>query len=468
MNQRRAVLLDMGASGPRAREGGALATSLSARGFAFERFTDDRTALTSLAREPAELLIVDADSPSLDLRQLVEIVRSDPRTAHTLIVALASGDPRELPARKEIALILSKPINPDDAANRLESLVITRQRAETNTHELRGHLSQITLPDLLQLLAVNRASGTLTLDAPGRHGTLVLEHGELRAVSSGPISGMKAFVRLLALTEGSFVFTHGTVDPSSMGEVIPLGPALFEATRQLDEIGRLKPTLPEPWVEVRRSRTPISDEMHRRMAENPALTEVARLLETPRTLGALLDASPLPDADLLQALDEFRKEGLVDIAGSASDRVSVFHPSYASALLARASDTGRTLGRVLVLVDPVPTGTLTTLVRALGGIAGFIPAEGIVGTPLGVLGTLQIGGSRVELYAVPAERELTPLWAVFGASADAAIVLHSRDGREKDILVKEIGLPVGTVATLTAQGVADALRTALEHIKRRD
>ena len=75
MSTRRAVALEMGASGPRARESNALAASLSARGFAYERYADPRTAFEALASQPADVLLVDADSPWLDLREFVEALR---------------------------------------------------------------------------------------------------------------------------------------------------------------------------------------------------------------------------------------------------------------------------------------------------------------------------------------------------------------------------------------------------------
>lgn len=471
MSGRRAVILDMGASGPRSREGGALQSALSSRGFVVERFNDERGLLDALAREPADVLVVDADSPSLDLRELVESLRNDPRTALTLIVALASGDPRELPARREIALALSKPINPDEAASRLEGLVVTRQRASANQRELRGDLAQLPLPDLLQLLAVSRASGSLAIDAAGRRGALLLDSGEVRDVSCGPATGLKAFVRLLMLNEGAFVFTHGAVEPAAPGtEVLALGPTLFEATRQVDEIARLKPLLPDPWTEVRRNRQPLDEELQKRVESEMAFAEVERLLRTPRTLGALLDASPATDADLLVAFDAFRRAGFVDIAGgSGGDRVEVLDPPYAAALVARLAEGGRVPARVLMVVDPSTSSAGSPIVRALGGIAGFVPAEGaLLGSwPLGTLGTLMISDARIELYAVPAERDLYPLWAVVGASADAAIIAaDSHDaGREERVLSAEIGLPVVRVnGTPTARSVADALRNAFERL----
>ena len=166
---RRAVFLDVGAIGPRAREGGALAASLAGRGFAIERLPDGQTTLEALAREPADLLVIDADSPSLDLRAFMEALRGEARTASTLVVALASGDPRELPARREIALTLSKPIHADEASSRLEALF-----RSGFTSRLVGVLALPVLRRLQAELAPARHNGASFL---GLQGIVVKSHG---------------------------------------------------------------------------------------------------------------------------------------------------------------------------------------------------------------------------------------------------------------------------------------------------
>jgi CheY-like chemotaxis protein len=473
MSTRRAVALEMGASGPRAREANALASSLSARGFAYERYSDPRLAFESLAQQPADVLLVDADSPWLDLREFVEALRRDPRTTRTLIVALASGDARELPARREIALVLSKPINADEAASRLDGLVVTRQRAASNTRELRGDLAQLPVPDLLQLLATSRASGTLAIEAPGRRGSLVLDNGDLRDVTFGPASGLKAFVRMLMLTEGPFVFTHGALGSQS-GETLALGPSLFEATRQLDEIGRLRSSMPEAWVEVRRSAAAMPESMRTKLASKPVFAEVERLLESSRSLGALLDASVHTDADVLEVLETFRVAGLLDIAGTGTtDRVAVLDASFAPALVARIDESGRSMARVLVLFDGVSSSLEGSMLRALGGLEGFLSAEGASSgpVPLGSLGILRVGDARIELFAVPGDADLYPLCAVFGATADAAIVAAS-PGRPGSVderrIAEEIGIPVAAMeGPISAHTVGSALRNALSQLNPR-
>jgi len=467
MSTHRAVALEMGATGPRARDSSSLASSLTARGFSYDRYVEPRAAFDALLEQPADVLLVDVDSPWLDLREFVEKIRHDPRTARTLLVALASGDPREIPARREIALVLNKPINADEAASRLEALVATRQRAASNTRELKGDLAQLPLPDLLQLLSVSRSVGALAVDSAGRRASLVLDNGELRDVQFSPAAGMKAFVRMMLLTEGAFVFTHGVVG-SGAGESMTLGPALFEATRQIDEIERRKASLPDQWSEIRRGTKAVDPATRARIDSSAVLHDVYELLATPRTLAALLDASSFGDAEVLEAIETLRLEGVVDIAGSGSpDRVTVIDANFAAALLARMEDTGRSLSRMLVLTRGTTRVSDASILRALGGLSGFVPAEhSSSGTVLiGPLGMLRAGDVRIELFAVPKDRDLYPLCAVFGATADAAIVVGEAEGPEQVDAARigqEMGIPVATVAGALSTGLlADGLRSAL-------
>jgi hypothetical protein len=281
----------------------------------------------------------------------------------------------------------------------------------------------------------------------------------VKSITCGSAAGMKAFVRLLSLPEGSFVFTHQELDTAvSSLEPMPLGPALFEATRQIDEIARLKPSMPEPWMEVRKARLVWPSHVTDRFDTHPALFEVARLLDT----------SPLPDADLLAALDELRREGLVEVAGgTSSGRVEVLDTTIARALAERVAEQGA--ARVLIVVDHDVPGADVALVRALGGVAGFVAAEGAGvangEATLAAVGTLVLGTLRLELFAVPATREFSPLWAVFGAGATASIVVAaSTDGASlaREVLATELALPVGVAcAPWSASNVAAALRSAL-------
>ncbi len=467
MSTRRALILDAPLTAPRSRDTDALAAALGQRGFSVFRESDAPAALVSLGREGADVVLIDADAQSLDVRGFVETIRNEPRWSSMLIVGLASGDPRQVPARREMALIFTRPVHPDEAAIRLDGLVSARKRAATSARELRGNLGQLPLADLLQLLAASRASGRLMIDAAGRRGAIDLEHGDLRDVTCGPSSGMKAFVRLLQLGEGAFVFTHGGAAGVGAGEPLALGPALFEATRQLDEVSRLRASLPDAWTELHRSATTPPSELDGAAAFSGTGAEVVHLLNSPRTLAGLLDASPTPDAELLGAVDALLREGRIEAAGGTPrGRTQVLEAAYGSALRARLTDAGRHGARVLVIVDPVPLRAAGPIARSLAGIADFVPAES---TPrssvaLGTLGTLLVGDVPVELYALPEDPDQHPLWAVLAASADAAVIATRTPAEDSErLLSREFGLPVATVVgEVDTTTMAAALRSSLE------
>jgi hypothetical protein len=142
--------------------------------------------------------------------------------------------------------------------------------------------------------------------------------------------------------------------------------------------------------------------------------------------------------------------------------------------VARIDESGRTMARVLVLVDAAPGAIDASMLRALGGLEGFTPAEGAAASPvpLGALGILRIGDARIELFAVPTEADLYPLCAVFGSTADAAIVAAPSNrtgaGVEEQRIAAEIGIPVATVdGAIAARSVGEALRSALAQLNPR-
>ena len=91
------------------------------------------------------------------------------------------------------------------------------------------------MPKILQMFGATGKPGTLSLRVGQREGLIGFEGGMLRFVRLGPVSGLKALVRMLAWDEGSFEF-HARLDPVETREPpLPLNVALMEAVRLLDE-----------------------------------------------------------------------------------------------------------------------------------------------------------------------------------------------------------------------------------------
>jgi Tfp pilus assembly protein PilZ len=101
-----------------------------------------------------------------------------------------------------------------------------------------GDIAALGVQNLLQMFAGTGAAGTLTLHDGQREGVIGFDGGLLRFVRLGPVSGMKALVRLLEWSEGSFEF-HARLDPVEQVQTpLPIDAALLEAMRITDEQGR--------------------------------------------------------------------------------------------------------------------------------------------------------------------------------------------------------------------------------------
>lgn len=102
---------------------------------------------------------------------------------------------------------------------------------------LTGRLEGFGLPELLQILAQSKKSGTLTLRGGSIEGTITLLNGRLAAVSADMAAGEEALFALLGNMEGHFSFVpsidanveHGL--PEELSESLrPLDVLLLEAS----------------------------------------------------------------------------------------------------------------------------------------------------------------------------------------------------------------------------------------------
>lgn len=121
------------------------------------------------------------------------------------------------------------------------------------TASLSGDLEVFGLPNLLQNLADNRVTGTLTLFDDEGHvaATLVLEKGQLRSGQHGNLRGAEAVYQLVERPfPGQFAFVTPR-EPSpeaSGGDVMDLAPLLLEGLRRYDELRLARALVPDQAV----------------------------------------------------------------------------------------------------------------------------------------------------------------------------------------------------------------------------
>lgn len=132
-----------------------------------------------------------------------------------------------------------------EAKAALEDVAAGKRTSQVRT--MTGSIAEVPLPDLLQLFAASKKSGTLVVRTDTDVGKLHLDKGRLHyaAVNENyDVAPEKSFYRILTWEEGTFDMEPveerdfpGEIEMSTEG-------LLMEAMRQLDEVKRLGPELP--------------------------------------------------------------------------------------------------------------------------------------------------------------------------------------------------------------------------------
>jgi response regulator RpfG family c-di-GMP phosphodiesterase len=97
-----------------------------------------------------------------------------------------------------------------------------------------GNLSDMGLPELIQILWQGRKSGTLTVRSGAQFGEIVFVDGQIYDAAWAKYRKEAAFYALIALTEGDFQLTTGGTPPERKIEGSP-DMLLLEAMRRMDE-----------------------------------------------------------------------------------------------------------------------------------------------------------------------------------------------------------------------------------------
>lgn len=175
---------------------------------------------------------------------------------------------------------------------------------------LQGQLEDGVLANLLQYLALNRASGCLTLRSPtGERGEVFLDDGQLSHVRVHEFSGTAAMSVLLAWTDGSFSFRSDVTSPEQ-ADRLSVESVLLDASRQLDEARRTG-------IEFLSSQSVLKARPMDAEADSVAMTLRAvtlyRNLDGVRSLAEIAEGTGSPLEEIVEAAHELRRVALAEV-----------------------------------------------------------------------------------------------------------------------------------------------------------
>jgi DNA-binding response OmpR family regulator len=439
---------------------GTLARALRARGHHVTLCTDGRTGLQRAVESAPDIVLVDRDISVVDAQTFLDVLRDNPRTtsAHAFVL---SGTEPTAPALDTRSEVLIKPFHVAEVVARIET-VLRVQRAPRREPELRGDLEQVALFDLLQVFSVNRRTGTLRVETLGASGEIAVREGRIVDCVYRGARGEKALYRLLASRRGQFVFIPGLLSGQVSIEA-STDMLMMEAVRQADELSELSATMPSLGAQIALARKPNGT------LSPLAMRVIEHLGEETRSVDELCDAFAESDLEVMRALKELLENNTLVVLDGGREPTKLCEEEELVVLRAAAlrlrPQGQEAAGRLAVLSGS--SLTLTRFVRALTAIDGFVAEaarpEALRDGSLGAMGTLRVGGVEIELFAIPSEESLRPLWGAFLTHVRAAIWLNGEpDEAAKELLRSQrIDYVLASEGVEHPQGAAQTLRAAL-------
>lgn len=192
---------------------------------------------------------------------------------------------------------------------------------------IRGNLTEASLPDVLQLLAMGNKNGTLSLTESGITGKICFENGRIchAAVTGRALGTDDAVFAMFKWTHGLFSFEPG-VQPPAGADLVSVDPQalLLEGARRVDEWSQIEKKLPSFDVVFALDRQQLLRNSIELSAEQQRLLP---LIDGFRDVHGLMKVSRLGEFDTGKALFGLLSGGFLVAVGYRADEPLVISES---------------------------------------------------------------------------------------------------------------------------------------------
>ncbi len=290
-------------------------------GYTVHKAENGAKALECLERDRPDVIVADILMPVMDGWELYEEVKRRPEAADIPFMFLSNQtglSPRLKGFEMGADDYLTKPFAVEELQARIERILRHREgapasEAETAVGEdeefLAGSTDHMSIPDLVQILALNRKDTLIEVRHGDQQGEIVFQDGSIADARLGATAGRKALFRMLAWAGARFrvlPLQQVVADPTIKGKTSDL---LMDAMVALDEWNRWKDQLPQPDI-----RLEIQKDARAKLADrkvSPAEFDVLARAKKSETVAEILHGSEMPDAEVAAAVVQLIGMGVV-------------------------------------------------------------------------------------------------------------------------------------------------------------
>ena len=183
-----------------------------------------------------EVVISELDLGGADGFALLEEARKHPWGKDMPWVILTRRQGRQDPQRAfglGVLDFIAKPANSDLLIAKVKQM-LDQRATKTGPRGVSGSLTEMGLPDIVQVLWHGRKSGTLRIKGPHDAGEIHFVEGQIYNALWGKLRGEEAFYAMLLVQEGDFALLPHTRPPARVIEETPEA-LLLEGMRRMDE-----------------------------------------------------------------------------------------------------------------------------------------------------------------------------------------------------------------------------------------
>jgi response regulator RpfG family c-di-GMP phosphodiesterase len=233
-NRHRALIVD-----PDPEETTVLELRMIEHGFEVSQARSAEQALKILERGEIEIVVSELDLGAQDGYALLAEARKQPwgeKLPWVVVTGRAAGAEAQRAFQLGAADYMTKPVSADLLVAKLRQ-ILEREAEQGGMRGVSGSLTEMSLPDMVQVLWHGRKTGSLKIQSAGNRGEIHFVNGAIYNALWANLRGEEAFYAMLRLAKGEFSLDPNFTAPQQVINESPEA-LLLEGMRRLDEADR--------------------------------------------------------------------------------------------------------------------------------------------------------------------------------------------------------------------------------------